>query len=249
MINTILVIDNDVPFLVSLLPLLENELKLKTIIAKNGKEGLLIFDKKPVSLILLDLNLPDICGLDVLKSIRGKCSQTKVFIVTGRSSHEYAAASADLRVDGYLQKPLHPSIVIDRLKKHIDPLNASHFKHFLGDGYEDRLASLSNTVKKALEYIQQNIDHNFQRDDVASYAHVSADYLSRIFHKECGMKFMDYVALYRIQTAKELLLSRPDLKVKNIARMVGMADVNHFSRLFKKKTSMTPVEFREKRLL
>lgn len=248
MTNTALIIDSDVSFLRNILPLLESELKVRTCTATNGKEGIAVFDKKPVSFILLDLKLPDICGLSVLQKIRERCCRTNVFVVTGVSSEKHATACADLHVQGYLIKPVEPAVVIKKLKKIIGSSGESHFKDLFGAGYEAKLGSLSTQVKKALDYVHHNIDGNTQRGDIKRYANVSVDYLSRIFHRECGITFKDYVSFYRIHTSKELLLLRPDLKISIIAKSVGMPDVNYFSRFFRAQTGLSPTEFRKKAL-
>lgn len=100
---SVLIIDNDRRFSLSLSLRLENEFTVIT--ALNGKGGLSAFNTKPVSLIVLDLNLPDMRGLEVLKKIREKCTGTKVLIVTSKSCHEWAVTCADLNVQGYMEKP------------------------------------------------------------------------------------------------------------------------------------------------
>ncbi len=248
MTNTALIIDSDVQFVCSIKPLLENELGVTVVIAKNGDDGITSFYSKPFLFVLLDLRqpYPYPCGLRALHKIREVCSYTKVVVVTSVSSEAHAIACANLNVQGIIKKPVEPAIVLNELKKIIGPLCASHLTGLFGPEYKDKVESLSIPVKRALEYVRCNLDGDIKRVDIKNYAHISPDYLSRIFHKECGITFKDYVTFCRINASKELLISRPALKISVIAKSVGMKDVNYFSRFFRKQTGFTPGEYREK---
>ena len=73
---------------------------------------------------------------------------------------------------------------------------------------------------------------------------ISPYYFSKLFKEEAGENFIDYLTGLRIARARELLAD-PARTVKDISRMVGYADPNYFSRIFKKQTGMTPREYRE----
>lgn len=246
MTNTALIIDSDVQFVCSIKPLLETELGVNVVIAQNGDHGITSFYSKPFLFVLLDLTQPYHCGLRVLHKIREVCSHTKVVVVTSVSSEAHVIACANLNVQGFIKKPVEPAIVLNELKKIIGPLCASHLTGLFGPEYKDKVESLSIPVKRAIEYVWCNLDGDIKRVDIKKYAHISPDYLSRIFHKECGITFKEYVTLCRINASKELLLSRPALKISVIAKSVGMKEVNYFSRFFRKQTGLTPSEYREK---
>lgn len=244
--HSILIIDNDLKYSLNISLRLENEFTVVT--ALSGKDGLLAFDAKPVSLILLDLNLPDMSGLEVLKRIRERCVDVKVLIITSKSCHEWAAQCADLNVQGYREKPIDPEKLVEKIRKIIG-INDSKFLQILwGKEYEVRTVSISHTIRQAMNYIHKNYHKNFSRDDVAAFASISPDHLSRLFHKESGRRLKDYIAKYQTHKIKELLLKRPDMKIKNIATSVGIPDANYFCRFFKKHTGLTPTEFRKNSL-
>ena len=70
-------------------------------------------------------------------------------------------------------------------------------------------------------------------------------YLSRIFKKVTGEKFIDYKIKEKIKKARKLLLRRPDSPVKQIASQVGYKDISYFTKVFKKITGMSPLHFRD----
>lgn len=104
--------------------------------------------------------------------------------------------------------------------------------------------SLKLILRKALEHIQLHYNEPITLQDVANHAYVSTCYISRMFTKELGKNFVEYLNEVRIEKAKELLR---DVRYKTyeVAEMVGIPDAHYFSRLFKKHTGATPTEFRE----
>ena len=72
---------------------------------------------------------------------------------------------------------------------------------------------------------------------------MNINYLSEIFKVETGENFTDVLKKYRIKKAIELL-GRMDLKVYQIAEMVGYTDSRHFSQVFKEITGVTPKDYK-----
>jgi two-component system response regulator YesN len=92
--------------------------------------------------------------------------------------------------------------------------------------------------------MQRNFQNNLTEDFLASLFYLNRSYLSQIFRKRTGMKFVDYLNQLRIEKAKELLTST-DLKMYQIAKRVGYDNPKYFFRIFKKKTGLTPEQYRK----
>ena len=101
-------------------------------------------------------------------------------------------------------------------------------------------------IKLAKDYIINNYNKNISLKDVADEVYLSQNYLSELFKKEIGEGFYDFLSKYRIKKAKEILLTT-NLKVYEIAQMVGYNDSITFGRAFKKITGTTPNNFRNNR--
>lgn len=249
MINkpSLLIIDKDIVFSASVLLRLEKEISIFT--ATNAKDGLAAINTQSFSLVMLDLDLPDKDGLDVLKEIRQKRQDLSVLVVTGKSSDEYIIKCAQLQVLYFKEKPCDIEELVKRIKKLTGIEETEFLQKLWGEKYEQRMASMSYRIKNALDYIHQNYGRDLlTRNEVSGHINVSPDYLSRRFNAECGVCLKDYIALYRVAKSKQFLLKRPIMKIKDIAVSVGISDVNHFYKFFKKHTGLTIREFRNNSL-
>lgn len=103
--------------------------------------------------------------------------------------------------------------------------------------------SIKLILRKAVEYLQDHYNEQVTLNEVADHTFVSTYYISRLFKRELGKNFVDYLNELRIEKAKELLM---DVRYKTyeVAEKVGIPDAHYFSRLFKKHAGVTPTEFR-----
>jgi len=97
-------------------------------------------------------------------------------------------------------------------------------------------------IEKALCYMEEHLDKDMSRDEVADYVHLSSSYFSRLFKSETGMGFGEYLLKMRMDTAKKLLEN--DKKVREVAEAVGFRDVKYFSVVFYKKVGCLPSDYR-----
>lgn len=81
--------------------------------AKGGKEALLLIKEHRPDLVLLDVQMEQMSGIDVLRELRGKNDQTKVIMVTGTDEEKIVGEAKSLGVIGYIHKPL----ILEELEK------------------------------------------------------------------------------------------------------------------------------------
>ena len=103
--------------------------------------------------------------------------------------------------------------------------------------------SSSRRIEQIQTYLKTHLDEELSLTQVSAHFYLNAAYLSRLFREKTGMTFSDYLADLRVTSAKELLVSSP-LTIYEIARKVGYEEANSFSRLFKKRTGMSPQKYR-----
>lgn len=102
------------------------------------------------------------------------------------------------------------------------------------------MGQLMAQVKK---YLRENYMYELSLDSVADILSISPAYLSTQFKKYQHIGFLDYLTEVRIQAACELLTD-PLRPTAEVAGMVGYEDASYFARAFKKKTGLTPTQYR-----
>lgn len=129
---------------------------------------------------------------------------------------------------------------------HVDDLKKYYLQFFLN------LASLLQSQSvyagdDVIENIKVYMERNYQKDITQEYIsylfYINRSYLSTLFKAKTGEKFVDYLNSIRIEKAKELL-SGSQRKMYQVARAVGYDNVKYFFRVFKKKTGITPEQYR-----
>lgn len=99
-------------------------------------------------------------------------------------------------------------------------------------------------MKDAITFIKRNYRSELSLRDVASSVYQSPSYFSRLFKKETGENFSDYINRVRIDQAKKLLLEE-HIPLNRLATEVGYSDQSYFSKIFKKKTGLSPRQYRD----
>lgn len=102
---------------------------------------------------------------------------------------------------------------------------------------------MNKTVSSIINYISKNYGRNMPLEEIADAVGLSANYICTLFKKEMGVNLFSYIMEYRINRAKELLLST-NLKSYEIAEKTGFSDESYFSRSFKRITGQSPIEFK-----
>lgn len=103
-------------------------------------------------------------------------------------------------------------------------------------------------ITRALNYVNNHYTQHITADEVANYCGCSAFYLSKLFRNHMDMSYQDYLTFLRIEHAKKLLEKQGHCKIVAVAFESGFTDDTYFCRLFKKKTNLTPTEYRRQYL-
>ncbi|MDF2657646.1 MAG: hypothetical protein K0Q94_437 [Paenibacillus sp.] len=98
-------------------------------------------------------------------------------------------------------------------------------------------------IQKAKSYIQEKYNEDLSLDDVAEHVYLSPVYFSRLFKKQTGRNFTEYVTEIRMLRAMEYL-RQPQYKVYEIGSIIGFKSVKYFFKLFKQYAGCTPTEYR-----
>ncbi|MCL4249817.1 MAG: substrate-binding domain-containing protein [Anaerolineae bacterium] len=201
--------------------------------ARNGREALDILHKEMVDLILLDLQMPEMDGFEVLEEMRAMETMRNipVIVVTGKALTENDMSRLNEGVAAVLGKGLFS---IEETIAHIG--SALEHKRKLS-GESRRL------VRLAMGYIHQNFAEAVSRRDIAQHVGITEDHLTFCFRQELGTTPITYLQRYRINQAKRLL-KESQQTITEIASNVGFSDSGYFSRIFRRENGMSPEMFR-----
>lgn len=199
----------------------------------NGLSALEFLKENAVDIALVDMRMPIMDGIELIKCIRKECFQISIVCLSGYSDYEYLRECMQLGVKDYLLKPTKKQelfLTISRLVKEKE---------------QDDIKSQNYVIAKALEYIEQNYEHPIKLTDVAEYVCLSTVYFSRVFKQRMGVGFVEYLTDFRIEKAI-LLMKDPTIKINMIAEQVGFFSSRYFAETFKNRKGMTPSEYRNK---
>ncbi len=106
----------------------------------------------------------------------------------------------------------------------------------------------SKVSKEISEYFHNHFSEKISLEQLAKNMYLSPFYISKIFKEEIGDTPINYLIKIRLEHAKELLLSHPNLSIKEIASIVGYDDAYYFSKIFKKYYEYSPAEFKKRNI-
>lgn len=106
--------------------------------------------------------------------------------------------------------------------------------------------SMHRIVKETITYLSNHFKEPFNADEFAKSLNISSSWLTRLFRQQTGVSPHKYLIDLRIEKAKVLMTS--DLKIGEIAEMVGFTDQLYFSRVFKQSTGVSPSEYKKQQM-
>jgi two-component system, response regulator YesN len=163
-------------------------------------------------------------------------SQAKVFVEQMINTHSaIALTEANLNYNVFQQ--LH---TFQAVKDYIINIYKEIIRIDRNQGQEQ----YSYSIQKSIEYIKKNYMKNITLSDVARYADVSKNYLSFLFKQENGTNFSIFLLNFRIERSKELLTSG-NVKIYEIANMVGFENPYYYSKVFREIVGVSCKEYQK----
>lgn len=208
--------------------------------AADGQEGLELIRQCKPELIVTDIKMPRMDGIEMVRQLRAEGNGAHVIILTAYSDFSYAQSAVKLGAVDYLLKPFHDGELeeaVTRLQSRVGRDSAP------AQGPDVAIEGKSKYVKEALRYIAEHYNEpDISVSSVARSLGISEGHLSHEFKKETSRTLGSYLTDCRIHAAMELLRDCRN-KVYEVAEQVGYRDITYFSSTFKKVVGMTPSEY------
>ncbi len=233
-LRTFLVVDDEPNTLDMHTRILQSQSSSNRVLkASNGREALELLQREEIDLVLLDLQMPEMDGFDVLETMRSSEStrEIPVIVLTGKVLTEEDMARLNQGVAVVLEKGLFG---IDETLAHIQAALERKRKLSL---------DAQRLVRQAMAFLHEHSAEQISRHDIARHVSITEDYLTFCFRQELGITPIKYLQRYRLNQAKQLLKSSQKT-ITEIALEVGFTDSGYFSRIFRREAGMTPEAFR-----
>lgn len=218
--------------------------------AANGEEGASLAERLSPDIIVTDVKMPRMDGVEMITKLRKEGCRAKFIILTAYGDFKYAQSALRLGVSDYLLKPLKDGD-LEQAILHIRSQNEQGKEKEAGEASAPVLLfhadkkSKNKYVAEAIRYIRMHYQENITISTVAEYLEISEGYLSRVLKKETDYTFTSYLTFYRMQVAMSLLKDCR-VKVYEVADQVGYSDTAYFSAQFKKLLGVSPSEYQER---
>ncbi|MBP3239414.1 MAG: response regulator [Oribacterium sp.] len=229
--------------------------------AENGREALRIYREEEVKILILDIEMPGITGLQAASEIRREDKDAVIIFLTAFDEFSYAKKAVSVHALDYLLKPYDDKelfLSVDTAMHYVDEIDQGKLRSLpvrgderVLDGSRDRSnavqepenSSIRNGRKLMMDYVEKHYMEDISVQDIAGALNYSEAYFCKLFKQQFGTNFVSFLSEYRITRAKELL-SGTHVNIKDIGKTVGYPDSNYFAKVFKRIAGKSPSEYR-----
>lgn len=212
--------------------------------ASDGEEASRLAKLLRPGLIISDIRMPKLSGLEMLEELRRENSGIKVIFLTAHSDFHYAQRALKLGASDYILKPFSDGELENAVRRVLGRGS------LVQEGEEERRLSLPALPENANRYVKEavlRIRERYREREIgisliAGELGVSEGHLSRLFKKDMGISLSSYLTMYRIRVSLRLLRDL-HYRVYEVAELVGYHDLGYFSQTFRKLTGLLPSEY------
>ncbi|MFV8324820.1 hybrid sensor histidine kinase/response regulator transcription factor [Flavobacterium sp. ZS1P14] len=227
--------------------------KYKIIVTYNGIEALEVLENKIPDIIISDVMMPLMDGVDLCKKVKTdiKTCHIPFIMLTAKDSVIHRIEGLESGANSYIPKPFYPDHLLVRVQKLLEEKELI-VKHFTQDTLIENLATLpinneeKDFVKRVIELIRKNIDdENLQSLFIEKELGISNSQLYRKIKQIFGFTPGDLIRTIRLKYAAELLRKNV-LTVSEVCYQSGFNNRSYFYREFKKMYTTTPKNYQLK---
>lgn len=219
--------------------------------AENGKEGLELAIRSNPNLIVSDVAMPEMDGIEFCEKIKinHHTSHIPVVLLTARSSEENRIKGLETGADGYITKPFNLNILKAQVSNLIESRRKliERFKNEFNIQPEEMLLNPADEefIKQAVETVEKNLaEPDFNVEVLLKEMGVSRSYFFKKIKALVGQGPNEFVGNIRFKNAAKLLLTT-DQNISEIAFRVGYSTTKNFRINFRKHFGQSPSEFRQ----
>ncbi len=246
----LLVEDND-----ELLLLMKNLLRhqYNIITAYNGKEAIDALKDTQVDLIVTDIMMPVMDGIEMTQTLRSdsEFNNCPIIMLTAKRDDQDRAEAYEAGADAYITKPFHMSLLQARIQnlikqreKVLAEIKSKVFEVF---GELNVTSADEEFLKKCITVVNKHLaDGDFGQEEFAYEVGTSKSTLYKKLKALTDMNVSTFIRSIKMKAACEILKKNPSIRVSELAYAIGYNDPKYFSNCFKKDFGMLPSEYAKK---
>lgn len=246
--GTVLVVEDNEDLLRMLGKLLATDYRVLT--AYNGKEALEIVNNEQVDIIVTDIMMPVMDGVEMTRRLRDdkRYKNCPILMLTAKRDDDDRAAAYRVGADAYITKPFNTSVLLARIQNLLQQRlkSSQEVSEILFGTVKDMKLSRSDQdfINQCIAAVQKHLDDAaFDLPAFADEMGTSKSTLYKKLRALTGKSTSGFIRSVRMQSACELLRKNPQAHISEIAYAVGYNDPKYFSSCFKKDMGCLPSEY------
>lgn len=248
----LLIVEDNLELLMLMQQLLKTTYRV--YIARNGKEALKVINEKDLDLIISDVMMPEMDGLELTRTVKAdpNYNHLPIMLLTAKTQDEDEQQALLIGADEYLRKPFRLADLKLRIDNIIENRKRmqTEFSQLTAEEEKQNIANAPSPdekfVNQVMALVHKHIDdESYDRDALAADMGASASTLYNKLRSITGMHVSAFIRDVRMKEARRMAIENPQLRVSDLAYRVGFHDPRYFATCFKKQFGIQPKEFLE----
>ena len=255
--SKILVVEDNEELLALMLQVLSKNYHVFT--AKNGKQAMNIIMKEKLDLVVSDVMMPIMDGIELTKQLKSDKSfwQLPIILLTAKNKEEDKTEAYAVGADAYINKPfkfdeleVRINALLANRKKMIEKIQAEISLQTSTESEAQAALHLSNPdqafITRATEIVMQHLaDGDYNREAFAKDMAMGESTLYNKVKATTGQTVIAFITSIRLKEAQRIIRSNPNILISDVATQVGFNTPKYFSKCFKKEFGIFPKEYAE----
>ena len=250
-LSSVLAVEDNEEILQLIQRLLSNDYLVYT--AMNGKEAMLILEHEKIDIIISDIMMPEIDGIELCKLLKSNIefSHIPIILLTAKTDEQDRAEAYESGADAFISKPFNLNVLYARINNLLRSREriAHDFKSQLVFELKDlNFTNLDKEfIQKAIECVNLHLDDSeFDQQQFSEEMNVSKSTLYNKLKTLTGLHTSAFITNIRMKAACRIINQNRNIRISDLAYAVGFNDPKYFSSCFKKEFNMRPSEYIER---